>query len=218
MIAYIKGKLINLTPSTALILTDAGIGYECRISLETFSELKIIYDLPTSHTKICDVYTDSVFRTDAIPVMVCFYREVERKLFRNLMKIQGIGLNMALTIISAIGIDGLINFAESPSEYALLSIRGIGAKIAKQLVFDCEKITNGLNDEDVVFYKKVSLKQTSSTIQATIVYFTQHYYDAIEACKALGMSPKSAKDSVEKAYKDNNEATVQELIKSSLKS
>lgn len=217
MIALIQGELFDLNPAYATIFTNSGVAYQARVSLETYNELLGTWNAPSSHSKLVQVFTEQVFRTDQPPVMVAFFRDVERKLFKNLTKIHGVGLNNALSIISGLGVDGLLEVASNPTEAGFKSVKGIGTAIAKQLLIDAEKITFGLADEDIEYLEKPSLKRFSQPESASSEVQTQAQKDAIAGLTVLGMSVTNAKKAVAAVAKSNPNATVQDYIKYSLK-
>jgi Holliday junction DNA helicase RuvA len=216
MIALIQGELYDLNPAYATIFTSGGIAYQARVSLETYNELLGTWNAPSSHSKLVQVFTEQVFRTDQPPVMVAFSRDVERKLFKNLTKIHGVGLNNALSIISGLGVDGLLEVANNPTDAGFKCVKGIGNAIAKQLVLDAEKITFGLADTDIEYLQKPGLKRFSQPETVSSELSTQTEKDAIAGLTVLGMSVTNAKKAVAAVLKVNPNATVQELIKQSL--
>lgn len=217
MIALIQGELYDLNPAYATIFTNSGVAYSARISLETYNELLGTWTAPSSHSKLVQVFTEQVFRTDQPLVMVAFFRDVERKLFKNLIKIHGVGLNNALSIISGLGVDGLLQVASTPTEAGFKCVKGIGSAIAKQLLIDVDRITFGIADVDIEYLQMPSLKRFSQPESASSEVQTQTQKDAIAGLTVLGMSVTNAKKAVAAIAKLNPNATVQELIKQSLK-
>lgn len=213
MIALLQGEIRSLTHTSVVILLPNGIGYLARISLETYNELNTYVD---SGSSIVQLLTEEVYRADQPLVLVGFFHEAERKLFKNLLKINGVGINMALLIISGLGIHALINISNNLNEEVFRSIKGIGQAISKQLVINAEKIVFGLTELDIASLPKSSLNQIQQPQQAKNQVESNEEKDAITALVSLGFTKTQAKSSVTTAMKKNPSATVQELIKQSL--
>lgn len=92
MIAQIKGKLIEKNP-TDLIIDCNGVGYEIKISLNTYSSL--------SDSEAIKVYTKLIVREDA-QILYGFYSKEEREMFNLLISVSGIGPNTAMIMLSSL--------------------------------------------------------------------------------------------------------------------
>ena len=215
MIVLLQGELYELTAGYAIIFVN-GIGYQVQISLETYNELLGVWNSPSSHSKLCQVYTCSVYRSDALPVMVAFFREAEKKVFQNLIKIHGVGTNTALMIINGLGLGPLIELAQNPNEAGFRRIKGVGPAMSKQLTIDAEKILFGLNELDIDYLEKVSLNKTSIPQNAISYIETETEKDAVAALVALGLSVSSAKKNVRTILTQSPGLPLQDIIKCAL--
>ena len=92
MIAQIKGKLIEKTP-TFVIVDCGGVGYQLNISLNTYSKL--------GDNELCMLYTHFVVREDA-QLLYGFKEKSERELFRQLISVSGVGSSTAMLILSSL--------------------------------------------------------------------------------------------------------------------
>lgn len=127
MIGRINGLLLEKTPP--LILIDcSGVGYECEVPMSTF------YNLPAMGEKVT-LLTHFVVREDA-QLLYGFGSEQERTTFRQLLKVNGIGAKSALSILSGLSIEDLMQ-AISMQETAMLTrVPGVGKKTAERLLLE----------------------------------------------------------------------------------
>lgn len=127
MIGRINGLLLEKTPP--LVLIDcSGVGYECEVPMSTF------YNLPTVGEKVT-LLTHFVVREDA-QLLYGFGSEQERATFRQLLKVNGIGAKSALSILSGLSIEDLMQ-AISMQETAMLTrVPGVGKKTAERLLLE----------------------------------------------------------------------------------
>ena len=126
MIEYIKGDIVELTP-TQMIIECAGIGYELNISLTTYSAFS---GKPTGK-----IYVYEVIREDA-HLLFGFAQKVERELFLLLTSVSGVGPNTARMILSSLPPSELIQVIANKNETALTSVKGIGQKTAQRILVD----------------------------------------------------------------------------------
>src|SRR5947207_13824465 len=100
MIAHLRGKLLAKHPNQAIVETG-GVGYDVTISVPTFSDLPAIGDEVTLH-----IHTH--VREDLI-ALYGFLRLAEKRLFEKLITVSGIGPKLAITILSGIAADEIVN-------------------------------------------------------------------------------------------------------------
>lgn len=127
MIGRLNGLLLEKTPP--LVLIDcSGVGYECEVPMSTF------YNLPSIGEKVT-LLTHFVVREDA-QLLYGFGSEQERATFRQLLKVNGIGAKSALSILSGLSIEDLMQ-AISMQETAMLTrVPGVGKKTAERLLLE----------------------------------------------------------------------------------
>lgn len=127
MIGYLRGKLVRKQPP-ALIIDVAGVGYELEAPMSTF------YRLPELGSEI-QLHTHLVVREDA-HLLYGFATEDERRLFRDLLRVSGIGPKIGLALLSGINVETFLVCVESQDVDALIRIPGIGRKIAERLLIE----------------------------------------------------------------------------------
>jgi Holliday junction DNA helicase RuvA len=127
MIGHVQGRLVQKLPP--LLLVDVGgVGYEIEAPMTT------IYKLPEIGQDIY-LYTHLVVREDA-HLLFGFATPEERRLFRTLIKISGVGARMALTILSGIEADEFARSIQEGDTARLVRLPGIGRKTAERLVVE----------------------------------------------------------------------------------
>jgi Holliday junction DNA helicase RuvA len=127
MIGLLRGVLLRKQPPQLLIDVH-GVGYEVEAPMSTF------YDLPEAGAEVT-LYTHLTVREDA-HVLFGFGSEAERRFFRSLIRVNGVGPKLALTILSGISVDGFIRCVQEDDTAALTRLPGIGKKTAERLIVE----------------------------------------------------------------------------------
>lgn len=127
MIGFVRGKLISKTPPQ-LLLDVQGIGYEIEAPMSTFYNLPVIGETVKLHTHL-------VVREDA-HILFGFASESDRSLFRNLIKVNGVGAKLALTILSGFSVEQFHRCINDSDTQALVGLPGIGKKTAERLIIE----------------------------------------------------------------------------------
>ncbi len=129
MIARLCGKLIIKRPPL-LLIDVGGVGYEIEVPMSTFFELP-------EPGELVSVLTHLTIRDDA-HILFGFATEGERSLFRNLIRVSGVGPKMALTILSGISAADFALYVRNRDATALTRLPGIGKKTAERLVVEMQ--------------------------------------------------------------------------------
>jgi Holliday junction DNA helicase RuvA len=127
MIAYLRGKLIARHPNQAIVETG-GVGYDIAISVPTFSELPSLGNEVALH-----IHTH--VREDQL-ALYGFLRAEEKQLFEKLMTVSGIGPKLAITILSGMPVDEMVNAIRGNDVARLTKIPGVGKKTAERMVLE----------------------------------------------------------------------------------
>ncbi len=127
MIGFLRGRLAVKQPP-ALSIDVGGVGYELEAPMSTF------YTLPELGAEV-ELFTHLVVREDA-HVLFAFASESERRLFRALLKVSGIGPRVALGILSGISVEAFVGCVEAQDVASLVRIPGVGRKTAERLVVE----------------------------------------------------------------------------------
>ena len=137
MIGRISGLLLEKIPP--LVLVDVrGVGYEIDVPMSTF------YNLPTVGTEIV-LHTHLVVRED-VHLLFGFATEAERSVFRQLVKISGVGARTALALLSGLSVADLHQAVVAQDSGRLTKIPGVGKKTAERLLLELrDKLGTGAN-------------------------------------------------------------------------
>lgn len=127
MIGYLKGRL-TLKQPPSLVIEVSGVGYELEAPMSTFYGLPAIGDPVT-------LFTHLVVREDA-HILFGFGTEGERRLFRGLLKISGVGPKIALGLLSGASVEEFLRIVESEDVALLTRIPGIGRKTAERVIIE----------------------------------------------------------------------------------
>ncbi len=127
MIAHLRGKLIARHPNQAIVET-AGVGYDVTISVPTFSGLP-----PLGSEVALHVHTH--VREDQL-ALYGFLRPEEKQLFEKLLTVSGIGPKLAITILSGMPAEDMVNAIRGNDVARLTKIPGIGRKTAERMVLE----------------------------------------------------------------------------------
>ena len=127
MISRLSGILLRKEPP-ALLVDVNGVGYELEAPMTTF------YDLPAVGEKVT-LFTHLVVREDA-HLLYGFSREAQRRLFRGLLKVNGVGPRVALAVLSGLADDEFVHCVLSEDVARLTQVPGIGRKTAERLIVE----------------------------------------------------------------------------------
>ncbi|MDD4151368.1 MAG: Holliday junction branch migration protein RuvA [Candidatus Gracilibacteria bacterium] len=146
MLSYLKGKIIDLDANSVIILTESGIGYELIINEITYSRLL--------NEKETEIYVYHHI-TENSQSLFGFLEKEEKELFKELIKVSGIGGKVANNILN-LGIDKLIQAVKLEDENTITSIPGIGKKMASKMILE-------LKDKDFFKYSNIEIKKDTGT-------------------------------------------------------
>ena len=127
MIGRLKGILIHKAPPW-LVVDVHGVGYELEAPMSTF------YDLPDVGREVF-LFTHYAQKEDSVS-LYGFLRESERRLFRDVQKVSGIGAKIALAVLSGTSVDEFARLVQTSDVTALTRIPGIGKKTAERMVVE----------------------------------------------------------------------------------
>ena len=187
MIGQIKGFIIKKSPTQVLIDCN-GIGYEVDVPMSTF------YDLPATGNQIT-LLTHLIVREDA-HLLYGFATNEEREVFRQLIKVNGIGAKVALSILSGISLNELIDAIMHQKSNILVSIPGIGNKTAERLVLELKDKFKNIIEGDSIS----NIASQTNDIQNALISLGYSTKEAIGAVKNLPVNI-SVNDGIKDALK-----------------
>ncbi len=186
MIGFLRGKLVHKAPPF-LVLDVNGVGYEIEAPMTTF------YDLPALNQEI-KLHTHLVVREDA-HILFGFSAEAERSLFRTLIKVNGVGPKMALTILSGQSAEEFHRCIHDNDTVALVRLPGVGKKTAERLVIEMRDRLPELGDTSIATY------ENQEGVRSVAVANPKQ--EAISALCSLGYKPLDASKMVQNISADD---------------
>jgi len=204
VIGRLRGELLEKHPPQ-LVIDVSGVGYEVDASMNTF------YQLPEVGRQVT-LYTHMVVREDA-QLLYGFYDRTERSLFRTLIKINGVGPKLALTILSGISVNEFVQSVQHQDTAALVRLPGVGKKTAERLIVEMKDKLQDFHFSDIDEFTL-----TDGLGPVTSGPATDNRAEAESALVALGYKPVQATKSIAQAEKGQPGASSEELIRAALKS
>ena len=188
MIGRIHGILLEKTPPLVLIDCN-GVGYECEVPMSTF------YQMPAVGEKVT-LLTHFVVREDA-QLLYGFGTQQERATFRRLLKVNGIGAKSALSILSGLSIDDLVQAVALQETGMLTRVPGVGKKTAERLLLE---LKDKFTLEGVAAMNANQPKSASSDVLNALLALGYNEREAL-ACVKLLDKDISVSDGIKQALK-----------------
>lgn len=211
MIGRLSGILAEKSPPEILI-ECAGVGYEVTMPMTS------IYALPELN-EAAIIYTHFVVREDA-QLLYGFANKTERKLFRLLIKVNGVGPKLALAVLSAMSADQFVSCVRHDDVSGIVKIPGVGKKTAERLLIE---MRDRLKDWHVSSTPATDAMPVQlSTEQTFINSANDSAYnnkgDATNALISLGYKQAQADKAVKLVYTDgmSSENIIRHALKSML--
>jgi Holliday junction DNA helicase RuvA len=178
MIGYLRGRLVWKQPPRLLIDVN-GTGYDVEVPISTFAALPALGEA-------LELRTHLAIRDDT-QVLYGFATEEERWLFRNLIKVSGVGPKLALTVLSGATVRGFVDIVQQEDAAALSRLPGIGKKTAQRLIVE---MRDRLGDASLVTLAPGAGHGRATTAER----------EAYEALLALGYKAQEAARMLERVH------------------
>uniref|UniRef100_A0A486XJJ9 Holliday junction branch migration complex subunit RuvA n=1 Tax=Rheinheimera sp. BAL341 TaxID=1708203 RepID=A0A486XJJ9_9GAMM len=204
MIGRLRGTLLE-KQAPDLLIEVAGVGYEVQLPLTSF------YQLPAVGTE-ATIYTHFVVREDA-QLLYGFVNQTERALFRQLIKANGVGPKLALTILSGMTAPQFVRCVQLDDISSLVKLPGVGKKTAERLVVE---MRDRLKDWGIADNTPITDTMQLQGDEALFSLPQSAEQDAISALVSLGYSQLQA-DKAVRAVK-HTDMSSEQLIKAALRS
>lgn len=204
MIEYIKGELTDLSPAVAVV-EAGGVGYGLNISLVTYTAIQ--------GKKEVKLYVHEQLVTggrDDSYTLYGFISKEERKLYRLLLSVNGVGANTARLILSSMSPAELCNAIVSGDERLLKAVKGIGPKAAQRIILELKDkiVQSGLTDE---------LQVATGRSDQGVAVNKEVRDEAIGALTMLGFSPAPTAKVVNEILRQSPDLAVEQVVKQALK-
>ncbi|OCG39794.1 Holliday junction branch migration protein RuvA [Gilliamella sp. Bif1-4] len=200
MIGRLRGTIIEKQPPKALIEVG-GVGYDVFLPMTCF------YELPENGQEVI-LLTHFSVREDA-QILYGFNEEQERELFRELIKVNGVGPKLALAILSGMSAAQFISAVEQGEIKTLVKLPGVGNKTAQRLIVE-------MKDRLKRFGEQTSSVSSVADIDSVQKSANQIESEAVSALIALGYKPQEASRIINKVI--NPDMDCETLIREALKS
>ena len=189
MIESLRGKLFEKTIDT-IIIDAHGVGYGLRIPLPTY------YALPEEGKNV-SLYVHTYMKEDAIQLFG-FQSKDEKEIFQRLLKIRGVGPKLSLNILSYLPIKDLSSTLEGINFETLISIPGVGKKMAERILFEVKGIIEKESKEPKGLDSDVATQARSALLN-------------------LGFPSSHAEIAIKEIWKEDKSISLENLIRKSLK-
>jgi Holliday junction DNA helicase RuvA len=194
MIGSLDGRIVQKAPPH-LLLDIAGVGYEVEAPMSTF------YGMPPVGERL-RLLTHLVVREDA-HILYGFATAEERQLFRNLLKVSGVGPRMALALLSGMSVRAFAQCIRSQDTATLTKVPGVGRKTAERLIIEMrDRLTNAADSEAI------------GALAMPDGHTSGPSAEAFSALVALGYKPAEAT----RLLKHAGEGSTEERIRAALQS
>lgn len=201
MIGRLQGEIIE-KQAPYLLLDVNGVGYELEAPMSTF------YELPECGQSVI-LHTHLMIRDDA-HTLYAFKQLRDRSMFRNLLKVNGVGAKMALAILSGMETNAFAQCIHHGDVDSLVRIPGVGKKTAERLILDMRDRL----DKDV----SLQVASIGKNGNGAIDYVADPIADAVSALVSLGYKPNEASRMVGTvdAKSQNSEDIIRQALKTSM--
>ena len=193
MIGLLRGKILSKQPPRLLIDVQ-GVGYEVDAPMTTF------YDLPGTGEEVT-LFTHLAVREDA-HTLYGFARVSDRELFRSLLKVNGVGARLALTILSGMEPGEFVQCVQEGNTAALVRLPGVGKKTAERLIIELRDRLEGTATVPAAASDAVPAAAASPV------------EDAVSALVGLGYKPQDASRMVRAI--DSGAMSSEDIIRAAL--
>jgi len=193
MIGWLKGNVLDKREPGKIVLDVQGVGYDVETSLPTFFQIETM-NAPVS------LHIHTLVREDAL-ILYGFLALDERHLFRALIRVNGVGPKLAISILSSIKPDEFVRCIRQENATLLTKLPGIGKKTAERLVVEMK---DRLQDADFL--------SSHTSVDAAPLQSNE----AVKALEALGYKPQDANKVIQQL--DDGQKTCEQLIREALQS
>jgi Holliday junction DNA helicase RuvA len=197
MIAYLDGKLAYKDPSY-VIIDVSGVGYQVKISLQTYAALH-------NTGERCKLHTLLIIREDS-HTLFGFHDAEEKVLFEDLTSVSGIGPSTALVMLSSLSSTEIKQALVSEDVKTIQSIKGIGLKTAQRAIIE---LKDKLKKDNLISGITPNIFNTENAKVRN---------ESLAALVMLGIARATAEKSIDVILKrEGNDITVEQLIKLALR-
>lgn len=197
MIAYLRGRVLGVTPETAIVETN-GIGFETYCSGGAFKKIVV--------GETVELYTYMQMKEDGV-TLFAFGSPREKEIFLKLISVDGVGPKMGITILVGLSVDELTEAIFSGDTKRLSTVKGLGKKTAEKIILALHGKISALE-----ILNADGQTHTQVSAQATLPAQAE---EAVLALTGLGFTKAESVQAVKKAMEDGAK-TTEEIIRKAL--
>ena len=197
MIAYLKGRALQITAETAIIEVG-GIGYEAYCSGGAFRKIVV--------GETVELYTYLQVKEDGV-TLFAFGSMKEKELFLKLTSVSGVGPKLAISVLTGLSADELVQAIYAADVKRLSAVKGLGKKTAEKIVLE---LHGKISAEEVM---KASGDSLTAVVQS--VQVSAEDDEAISALMGLGFTKNESAQAVKRAH-DQGAKSVEDIIRKAL--
>jgi len=201
VIGYLRGILLEKQPPH-VILDVNGVGYELEVPMTTLYQLPVVGEPLVLHVHL-------VVREDA-QLLYGFFEKRDRALFRELIRLNGVGPKLALALMSGMNVDELIQCVNAEDTARLMKVPGVGKKTAERLLVELKDRFKNWESTPLA-----GQNSTEPTGASTVTDAHSAEKDAVSALISLGFKPAQASHAVSIVFEDG--LSSEDLIRRALK-
>lgn len=198
MIGRLRGTLAEKQPPHVIVDIN-GLGYELEVPMTTLYRLPSVGEPLTLHTHL-------VVREDA-HLLYGFFEKRERELFRELIRLNGVGPKLALALMSGLEVDELVRCVQAQDTSVLVKIPGVGKKTAERLLVELKDRFKAWETVPGMSHLVVEPRGAAAVSSAE--------NDAVSALISLGYKPQEASRAVSAIKEDG--LSSEDMIRRALK-
>ena len=201
MIAYIRGRALSMDAETAIVEVN-GVGYEMYCSGGAFRKITI--------GETVELYTYLQVKEDGV-TLFAFESVKEKSLFLKLVSVSGVGPKMAISILTGLSDDQLVEAIATADVKRLSSVKGLGKKTAEKIILEL----HGKISAAEVMSAGADPITTAVNAQANTNALSPADEDALSALMGLGFTRAESTQAIKRAH-ENGATTTEEIIRKAL--
>ena len=201
VIGYLRGNLLEKQPPHVLLDVN-GVGYELEVPMTTLFQLPMVGEPLVLHVHL-------VVREDA-QLLYGFYTKRDRTLFRELIRLNGVGPKLALALMSGMSVDEMIQCVNAEDTSRLMKVPGVGKKTAERLLVELKDRFKNWDSTPLAGQNSMEPAGLSAVTDAH-----SPEKDAVSALISLGFKPAEASRAVSAVAADG--LSSEDLIRRALK-
>ena len=199
MIAYLRGRILEITAETAIIEVN-GVGYEAYLSGGAFRKITV--------GEIAELYTYMQVKEDGV-TLFAFATPKEKELFLKVISVSGVGPKMGIGILTGLSADEFTQAVATADVKRLSTVKGLGKKTAEKIVLE---LHGKISAAEVMSASEDKFTQAIEMQSAKLSSLDE---EAVSALMGLGFTRSESAQAVKRAH-EQGAATVEDIIRKAL--